>query len=204
MAYEFPSESDLDNEREKFKKLFNGFCELFEFDADYDDDIIDDVNVRVHQRICYTSYFYNIALAETRVAGIRAYWTLRYRPLHAKTWNRPFDINVYFAVYMLFMQALGEVFIKSLKSSAKNVDFILKIARQIFEKHSDLYLRPFSEYDISKKSLAVIAEDIKIIAEYSLSNEQLRKENEILKEKNQELMEENEKLKDNGLITSGV
>jgi len=125
-----------------------------------DRDIVNEINSRVHQRINYYLFFHGKTLQQSRQVAIRSYWILRHRPIRllaSGSWNRDYDINVYFAFYLMFTQIIGELFAvcpKNIQATAAN---------NILNKYKDDYIRAFSEYDISKEAMMVLSESLKSI-----------------------------------------
>ncbi len=96
-----------------------------------------------------------------RSVAQKAYWILRYRPLRPKSpiyWDKPYDVNVYFAFYMLLAATIGECFVarsESVKDQARAV------VNDILQDHEDDYSRAFSEYDISKEAMMLITDNLR-------------------------------------------
>ncbi|MDR2547218.1 MAG: hypothetical protein LBC96_06870 [Lachnospiraceae bacterium] len=155
-----PSEEYLNNKRSYFQKILHEFANYVSIDKSrikVDNKLLDDVIVRLHQRLNYYLFFHGKNLEQSRQAAIYAYWILRYRPLRVLVWDKAYDVNIYFAFYTLFAVALFQ----TLSSCPKEyqVDIVMNIRK---EYESD-FLRSFNEYDISKESMMMISDSIKSI-----------------------------------------
>jgi hypothetical protein len=153
----------LEKERAIFKdilKLFLRWLAVSETHIRVDMDLIDDITLRVHQRINYYLFFYGRYLHQSRQVALKAYWILRYHPLRLISkafWDKDYDINVYFAFFIMFTQAVGELFVdcpKVIQAAVTN---------EILRKHKENYIRVFSGYDISKEAMMLLSESLKSI-----------------------------------------
>jgi len=116
--------------------------------------LADQVSERVHQGFCYYLFFHNITLSQARQAALKAYWILRYRPVTALVWEREYNINVYFAYFILFAEAMGEHLVVCPKSIQKTV------VNNVLHEYEDTYIRFFSEHSIGKGAMMLISESI--------------------------------------------
>jgi hypothetical protein len=162
--YEQPTPKYLNAERAKFQQTFGLFATHIikapVTDFKFDHDLIDDVSMRVHQRLNYYLFFHNIRLAQSRQAGLKAYWILRYRPItpYSPTlWNEEYDVNVYFAFFVLFCEAMGECLVK-IPSNIRTI-----IVNNVLIEYQNIFMRAFNEYDISKEAMMLVSESIKSI-----------------------------------------
>jgi hypothetical protein len=158
-----PPRDYLNKEREKFKDILKSILLILKVSGAHiktDRDLIDEINTRIHQRINYYLFFHVKRLNQSRQIALKAYWILRHRPLRLISkafWNKDYDINVYFAFYFMFAQAIGELFVNCPKEIQTTV------ANEILRKHQDDYIRAFSEYDIGKEAMMLISESLKSI-----------------------------------------
>jgi len=160
----------LEKERENFQKIVKSFAARMNISLDNiqtDASIIDEISKRVHQRRNYYLFFHGKNLIQSRQAAIKAYWILKYRPIRLfpqTTWNKAFNINVYFAFFILFVQAIGEYFV----NCPKEIQGI--VANRILNEYEDEYIRAFSEYDISKEAMMLISDSLKSIVKCEIRN----------------------------------
>ena len=162
MRYALPTQEYIYNERNLFQQMLGGFATFEQVnvnDFSVDRELVDEVTKRVHQRIEYYSYFHGVNLEQTRQAATKAYWILRYRPLKPKLWGKQYDVNIHFAFYVLFAAVIG----KSIKDIPKNIQ--KSVINAVLSKQKDIYLRSFSEYDISKEAMMLVAESVKSLLE---------------------------------------
>lgn len=126
---------------------------------------VDDISCRVYQRLNYYLFFHGSQLAQSRQAGLKAYWILRYRPLtliSSDAWKKSYDVNTYFAFFTVLCETLGEC----LKDCQKNV--VRSMINKLLEEYENIFIRAFSEYDISKEAMMVIADSIKKMCLYEV------------------------------------
>jgi hypothetical protein len=163
--YEGPTKEYIKQIRKEYDSQLANFATHYEINKNEikpDKEIIDDVINRVHQRENYYLFFHGKRLTQSRVRAIASYWILKYRPLKSFTWNKDFDINAYFALFCVISQLYSEI----LGGFHKNVqNTVIRASKNTLEK---LYIRPFSEYDISKESLTSISDGIKSTIESEL------------------------------------
>jgi len=162
-----PPPDYLNSERIKFQKVLGYFATYHNVkttDFRINKIILDEVHIRVHQRLNYYLFFHDKDLAQSRQAGIKAYWILRYRPISSFLWSKVYDVNVYFAFFILFSEVLGEC----LSTQTKDVKNI--VTNSIISKYESIFLRAFSEYDISKEAMMLVTESIKSICDGELKS----------------------------------
>jgi hypothetical protein len=119
---------------------------------------VDGVSNRIYQRLNYYLFFHNKQLSQSRQAGLKAYWILRYRPLtliSSGVWKKRYDVNAYFAFFIILCEVLGEC-VGDLPKSSRRV-----IVNSILKDYENTFIRSFSEYDISKESMMLMADSIK-------------------------------------------
>jgi len=151
-----------------FKKalgFFAGFYNIATNNFRINRAIVDNISCRVYQRLNYYLFFHNRQLAQSRQAGLKAYWILRYRPLtliSTGTWKKPYDVNMYFAFFIILCATLGEC----LKGYQKDV--IHTTLNRILEDYENIFIRAFSEYDISKEAMMLVADNIKKMCLYEV------------------------------------
>ena len=159
-TYIDPTREYLNKERNDFKKFIGPFADYSKVPASdfmLDESLVDDINTRVHQRQNYYNFFHEAQLEQTRKTAIKAYWILKYRPIKAIRWNGEYDVNVHFAFFILFVESMGKFF----PGQPKKIQNI--VANDILNDYRDNFLRAFSEYDISKESMMLIADSLKSI-----------------------------------------
>jgi hypothetical protein len=160
----------LNKEYEYFQiilKVFLTRLEVSDAHIRTDRDLIYEINLRVHQRINYYLFFHNKHLLQSRQVAIKSYWILRYRPIQLiprTSWKKKYDINVYFAFFIMFAQAIGELVIDCPKETQTAV------VNNILRKYEDDYIRAFSEYDISKEAMMIISESLKSIVKCEIKD----------------------------------
>jgi hypothetical protein len=165
-----PPPDYYNKEREKFHKILDIFLKWSGVSGAHitvDIDLIDQVSLRVHQRINYYQFFHSRDLHQSRQVAIKSYWILRYRPLRLKSktfWNKIYDINVYFAFFIMVAQALAEL----VGNCSREIR--TTVANNILIKHGSDYLRAFSEYDISKEAMMLISEGLKSTVKCELND----------------------------------
>jgi len=111
-----PSLNYLNTECAEFDSKLKSF--LINMNVTYgqvrtDRDVVNEISLRVHQRINYYLFFHGKMLQQSRQIAIKSYWILRHRPIRllaSGSWNRDYDINVYFAFYLILTQIIGELF----------------------------------------------------------------------------------------------
>jgi len=158
--YKPPSFEYLKNKRSGFLEMIGNFATFMrmkktDFQANLQ--VYDDVSTRVHQRQSYYMFFHGTHLEQSQVAASFAYWILRYRPIRALVWDKEYDVNVYFAYYVLFTESLT----KHLAGHSKEVQYI--VINNILTEYKEKFIRGFSEYNISKGAMMLIADSIKSI-----------------------------------------
>lgn len=169
--YEGPTKEYLTRENNKFKdiiRIFEIYYGLEECVVDCKDEIVNEINNRIHQRRNYYWFFWDKDFAQGCRSATCAYWILHYRPLFYPNWHKNFNVNVYFAFFVIFNEAVGEM----LEKYNGNIPY--DIVMDVLVDNSKLYIRALSEYDISKESLMVIAQSIKSITELSIENHLLQ------------------------------
>jgi hypothetical protein len=165
-----PPSDYFSKERENFKNILDIFLRWSEVSHIYitvDSDLIDQISLRVFQRINYYQFFHGIDLHQSRQVAFKSYWMLRYRPLRLKSknfWNNIYDINVYFAFFIMVAQALAEL----VGNCSREIR--TTVANNILLKHGSDYIRAFSEYDISKEAMMMISEGFKSIVKCELND----------------------------------
>jgi len=165
-----PPREYLEKERTDFENILKAFLACLSVSDTHikaDRDLIDDINSRAHQRINYYLFFHGTHLQQSRQVALKSYWILRYRPLRLMSkafWDKEYDINVYFAFFIMFAQALGELFV----NLPKKVQ--VTVTNEVLRKHEDDYIRAFSEYDISKEAMMLISESLKSIVKCELKD----------------------------------
>jgi hypothetical protein len=148
--------------RESFKKAINLFVRFYyktaanDFKIDYDG--VDRISTRIHPRLNYYLFFHDKQLSQSRQAGLKAYWVLRYRPIKLISlcyWKKAYDINVYFAFFVILSDIIGECL------SDCDIDVQRLVVNKLLEDYENSFIRSLSEYDISKESMILIADNIK-------------------------------------------
>lgn len=168
--YNPPSKEFLENGRAKFKSQLGLFCARYNMPTnDFKINIksVDKLYTRLHQRLSYYLFFHGKDLAQSRQAGIIAYWILRYRPLlliAQSSWSKSYDINVYLAFFILFSEVLGE----HLAGQPKDVQ--RAVVNNIIASYESEFIRAFSEYDISKEAMMLLSEGMKSICKGELKS----------------------------------
>jgi len=158
----------LKSGREVFRKIlgiFVVFHKITVADFRVNQNIFDRISNRIYQRLNYYQFFHNKQLSQTRQAGLKAYWILRYRPIKLVSpgsWKKAYDVNVYFAFYAIVCDVFGECF-GNLRDDVKTL-----IISEILKNYENTFIRPFSEYDISKESMMLVADDIKKMCLYEI------------------------------------
>jgi hypothetical protein len=164
-----PPRDYLEKERVDFEnilKLFLTWLSVSYTQIRVDRDLLDDISSRLYQRINYYWFFHDTHLHQSRQIALKSYWILRYRPLQLISkafWDKDYDINVYFAFFIMFAQAIIELFPDCPKGIQATV------ANEILKKHEDDYIRAFSEYDISKEAMMLISESLKSIVKCEIT-----------------------------------
>jgi len=159
-TYIKPSREYLAKERKDFQQFLGKFATYSKIpatDFNVDDNLLDDVNMRVHQRVNYYLYFHGTQLEQTRKAAIKAYWILKYRPIKALRWSGAYDVNVHLAFFVLFAESLGRL-LPNQPAKIQNM-----VVNNILNEYGDSFLRAFNEYDISKEAMMLIADSLKSI-----------------------------------------
>ena len=158
--YESPKYAYMSVQRDKFDKIIGSLATYLRISKNefrIDHNVIEDIIARLHQRINYYLFFHGKHLTQSRQAGIKAFWILRYHPLISSTWKKEYDINVYFAFYLLFAEIIGE----HLSSQPKEIQ--CEITNKVLIEYQESFLRALSEYDISKESMMLISECVEKI-----------------------------------------
>jgi hypothetical protein len=159
----------LSAKRESFEKTLRLFVKYYyktvsnDFKINYD--AVDRVSNRLYQRLNYYLFFHNSQLAQSRQAGLKAYWVLRYRPLKLISlsyWKKVYDINVYFAFFVILSDILSECL------SDCNRDIQHSVVSKLLVDYENIFIRSFSEYDISKESMMIIADNLKKMCLYEV------------------------------------
>jgi hypothetical protein len=158
----------LDAGRETFRKVLGLFvscygCSVGDFRINRNS--VDGVSNRIYQRLNYYLFFHDKQLSQSRQAGLKAYWILRYRPLtliSTGAWKKRYDVNAYFAFFTILCEVLGECAGDIPKSSRR------VIVNSILKGYENTFIRSFSEYDISKESMMLMADSIKNICKYEI------------------------------------
>jgi len=158
--YAPPSFEYLKSRRSRVSEMIGSFATFMKMnktDFRIDPQLLDDVNMRVHQRLEYYLFFHGTHLEQSRQAASFAYWILRYRPLAALVWGEEYDVNAYFAYYVLFTESL----VKFLGEHPKKVQHA--VINGILSEYKDNFIRGLSEYNISKGAMMLISDSIKNI-----------------------------------------
>jgi hypothetical protein len=158
----------LEAGRKTFRKALELFvvcygCAVGDFRINHDS--VDGVSNRIYQRLNYYLFFHNKHLSQSRQAGLKAYWILRYRPLTlilSGAWKKIYDVNAYFAFFTILCEVLGEC-VDGLSKNTQRV-----IVHSILKDYENTFIRSFSEYDISKESMMLMADSIKNICLYEI------------------------------------
>ncbi len=160
--------SFLTDGRTAFRKTLGLFSTCYNIAVNnfkIDQDRVDGIGNRLYQRLNYYLFFHNKQLSQSRQAGLKAYWILRYRPLtliSSGVWKKKYDVNVYFAFFIILCDVLGECV----------TDVELNVQRavvySILKDYENTVIRSFSEYDISKESMMLVADSIKNTCLYEI------------------------------------
>ena len=153
--YVRPPVTYFSEKRKSFQKILGGFATYMKMNTtDFRANIgsVDEISSRLHQRLNYYLFFHGRTLEQSRQAAVKAYWILRYRPLKAVVWDKDYDVNIYFAFFVLFVEAMGQTF----KDCPKTIQVVIVDSiRKDYEKD---FLRAFSEYDISKEAMMLVSD----------------------------------------------
>jgi hypothetical protein len=104
----------LNNGMEAFKKTLGFFAGHYNIAVNNfrtSQECVNRISCRIYQRLNYYLFFHNRQLAQSRQAGLKAYWILRYRPLRLVTpeiWQKSYEINTYFAFFIILCEVIGE------------------------------------------------------------------------------------------------
>jgi len=159
----------LDAGREAFKKTVNLFVKYYyktaynDFKIEYS--AVDRISNRIYQRLNYYLFFHNRQLSQVRQMGLKAYWVLRYRPLRLVSsiyWKKKYNINIYLAFFVILADVIGECL------SGCNKDTQRLIVSKLLEDYENTFIRPLSEYDISKEAMMLMADDLKTRCQYEV------------------------------------
>lgn len=158
----------LNEKREAFKTVLEHLIVLIEItsqDFRIDRNKLKKISDRLYQRLNYYLFFHGKHLAQSRQAGITAYWILRYCPLTLITltaWKRKYDINAYFAFFYILYVILGELIAKQPRGVQRAV------VKKVLTDYENVFMRAFSEYDISKEAMMLVTDNIKNICRYEI------------------------------------
>jgi len=158
----------LEAGRKGFRKilgLFVGFHKVTVTDFRIDHTILDRISNRIYQRLNYYLFFHDKQLLQSHQAGLKAYWILRYRPLtiiSTSSWKKVYDANAYFAFFVILCGILGE-YLGDCKRDIQRL-----AVNKILVDYENTFIRSFSEYDISKEAMMLVADNIKEICLYEV------------------------------------
>ncbi len=150
----------LENGRKIIKNALYLLCAHYNITANsfrINYNYVDRVSNRLYQRLNYYLFFHDKQLSQIRQAGLKAYWILRYHPITSVSSSArilKYDINVYLAFFLILCGVLGEHTEKIQSDTQRTV------INNILKDYENHYVRSFSEYDISKESMMLIADSI--------------------------------------------
>lgn len=158
----------LNNGLKAFRKIFKIFVTYYGASDQYfriNVDSVNNISTRMYQRQNYYLFFHNKKLSQSRQAGLKAYWILRYRPvttISSGSWKKEYDVNVYFAFFCILCDVLGECV------GGVRKDIQTSVINKLLKEYEAVFIRAFSEYDISKEALMVVADNIKKMCLYEI------------------------------------
>jgi len=121
---------------------------------------IDEINERLDQRLDYYAFYHDRNLRQSAQAAIKAFWTLKYRPLRQieeGSWDGEYDLNVHFAYWIMLSSTVSGVKGEFSKLTHERQKGVLE------RYHIKAYLRALNEYDISKEALQLLSENLRTI-----------------------------------------
>ena len=162
--YSSPKSAVLVENIKEFRELFFNFCDYFDYDVEkfhVDESLLVKTFLKTDRQKLRYKIFHGIKLNELKVAGILAYWSIRYKPLiyveqiqtlqnGAKSKYTTGEYNELFALYLM-MSTLdkysikkGKVFFQPTESQIKNFQQIL-FHTSISEEMMTTFLEPIGE-----------------------------------------------------------
>jgi len=169
--YSSPSRKVLAKNIKEFRILFRGFCDYYEYktyEFHVDEELLVKAFLKTDRQKLRFKVFHGMQLSELKIAGLLAYWFVRYKPLvYGKHIGIDDDgkpiykfttckCNERFALYLM-LTVLENYSIRS------NKEFFVPTERQINNLHHIVLHRALSE-DLMSMMLEPIGETLKINA----------------------------------------
>ena len=134
----------------------------------YCDVVLNEIGRRIDQRKWYYRFFHKkMELCQTGQLALKIYWILKYKPVKISPnvlWDKDYDANVEFACSLLFAHSTeGE----KVKQALDHLSYEQQreVMYEVEKKHLNSFLRAFSEHDIPKEALQLVAEKLKDLFE---------------------------------------